>query len=272
MCHSRYPDPMWTPEIVLSDGEIPLATRLARAITADIRRGRLPAGERLPGSRTLAARLGLHRNTVLAAYRDLVAEGWLVGEPGRGTRVGEGLVEEPARARARQAGFPVAPARHAEFHEPVTAPINLAEGHPDLVAFPAAALGRAWRAAVLRQPKLLGYGDARGHLRLREVVAEMLAATRGMAVQADDVLITHGAQQALDLTARALCRPGDVVAVEALGYPPAWAAFRAAGATLDGMELDEESVKAQEMIGQVSTLVRENPDAAATLVKRWLNR
>ena len=70
---------MWSPEFPLPADDLPLATRIARMIIADIRRGRLRPGDRLPGSRTLAARLAVHRNTVLTAYRELSAEGWIVG-------------------------------------------------------------------------------------------------------------------------------------------------------------------------------------------------
>ncbi|MFY0578041.1 aminotransferase class I/II-fold pyridoxal phosphate-dependent enzyme [Cystobacter fuscus] len=69
--------------------------------------------------------------------------------------------------------------------------------------------------------RLLGYGDARGHPRLRAALAEMLSSLRGLAVHADELIITRGSQGALDLVARTLLRPGDTVAVEAIGYRPA---------------------------------------------------
>jgi GntR family transcriptional regulator/MocR family aminotransferase len=73
----------------------------------------------------------------------------------------------------------------------------------------------------------------------------MLATSRGLATTADDLLITRGSQMGLDLVARALIQPGDAVVVEALGYRPAWAAFRAAGATLVPLPVDAEGVQVE---------------------------
>jgi GntR family transcriptional regulator/MocR family aminotransferase len=120
--------------------------------------------------------------------------------------------------------------------------LQLIGGLPDPRLAPTAELARALRRA-LRRPEHLGYGDPRGHRRLREALAGMLSATRGMGHGADGLLVTRGAQMAVAATARALLSPGDLVAVEAMGYRPAWEALRAAGARLvpvpvDGAGLD----------------------------------
>jgi GntR family transcriptional regulator/MocR family aminotransferase len=121
--------------------------------------------------------------------------------------------------------------------------LNLSNGAPDVRLVPARMLGRAYRRALsLRAPELLAYGDAAGHAELRAAVASMLSSTRGLAARADDVVITRGSQMALNLTARALLRPGDTVAVEHPGYRPAWEAFRAAGATVVPLGVDDDGV------------------------------
>src|SRR6185437_9298305 len=101
----------WSFPVTLDPGSgEPLTLQISRAVTSDIRRGRLKAGALLPGSRTLAATLGVHRNTVLAAYRELEAEGWI--EPGaRSTRVAENLPSRPARGLASRTtpGFELEP-------------------------------------------------------------------------------------------------------------------------------------------------------------------
>ena len=108
---------------------------------------------------------------------------------------------------------------------------------------PAKVIGRAYRRALgLRGADLLAYGDPEGHPGLRSALASMLASTRGLAVTQDDVLVTRGSQMALSLAARALVRPGDVVAVEAFGYRPAWEAFRAAGATVIPIPVDADGI------------------------------
>jgi GntR family transcriptional regulator/MocR family aminotransferase len=127
--------------------------------------------------------------------------------------------------------------------------LNLGSGSPDVRLVPARAIGRAYRRVLaLRGAELLKYGDPEGHAGLRTALAAMLATTRSLAIGPDEVLVTRGSQMALALAARALVRPGDVVAVESLGYRPAWEAFRAAGATLvavpvDGDGLDVEALR-----------------------------
>src|SRR4030081_1390073 len=102
----------WQVALDLNDqrggSEQPIFIRLARAITDDVRRGRLKPGDALPGSRSLARALGVHRNTVLAAYAELESEGWLTTAPAAGTFVSRALPEvEPRRREVR----PSLPAR-----------------------------------------------------------------------------------------------------------------------------------------------------------------
>ncbi len=113
---------------------------------------------------------------------------------------------------------------------------------PILRLAPHAALGRAWRRAV-RARDLLGYAaDARGDLRLREALAALLSETRGLAAGSDDLMVVRGSQMALDLVARSLLRPGDVVAVEEPGYGPARRVFARAGARVVPLAVDREGM------------------------------
>jgi len=205
----------------------PLFVQIARAITERIRRGRLRPGDPLPGTRSLARTLGVHRNTVLAACRELAAEGWITTSPARGTFVSRALPDPaprpfaPAARRKPQASPPA----HAGYAlQPPPPPWSatqsargvamLVGGKPDVGLVPAMALARAYRRTLKRHGgAVLGYGDPRGHLRLRVAIAAMLGATRGVAATADEVLITRGSQMAMFLVARALLGPGDVVAV-----------------------------------------------------------
>jgi GntR family transcriptional regulator / MocR family aminotransferase len=259
-----------------ADGDQPIFLRLARAISDDVRRGRLRPGDALPGSRTLARTLGVHRNTVLAAYAELIAEGWLTTAEATGTFVSDALPDVEARrpagggvraAMPARLGFelrrrtfvnddapwPAAaspPARTgkrglraSEADRLRMTPLSLSGGLPDVRLLPTAPLARAYRRALRRHgPELLGYGDPRGHVGLRQALATMLSALRGVAATADDLVITRGSQMALDLIARALLAPGDVVAVEALGYRPAWNARSSTGARLVALPVDEEGL------------------------------
>ncbi|HEX6276211.1 MAG TPA: PLP-dependent aminotransferase family protein [Polyangiaceae bacterium] len=234
-------------------GETPLYLQLARGLAADVRRGRLRPGAALPGTRTLAAALGVHRNTVLAAYAELVAEGWLRARPGGGTFVCESLPEPALRRfskRPPRDGIPGEPAFALRQElEPTlaleTPPAELVMlgGTPDLRLLPTALLARAYRRALKHEPNLrLGYGLVAGEPRLREALAELVSRRRALAARAENVLVTRGSQMALDLVARALCRPGDAVAVETLGYRPAWRALTGAGARLVPIPVDRNGV------------------------------
>jgi GntR family transcriptional regulator/MocR family aminotransferase len=116
-------------------------------------------------------------------------------------------------------------------------------GYPDLSLVPRAAIARAYRRALLaRGGDALGYGDPRGEPALREGLAAMLRSLRGLSVDADRLVVTRGSQMALDLSARAILAPGDVVAVESWGYRPAWEALALAGAQLRPLPVDRDGL------------------------------
>jgi len=225
-----------------------LYVQIVQAVVHDIRRGRLVPGQRLPGSRTLAERLGVHRNTVLTAYAELQAEGWIQADRARQTCVCETLPEvalapaSRARRISAEPGFPLARRSVPDEREQRPGEL-LSDGTPDLRLAPRVALARAYRHVLRgRDVHLLGYGDARGHVRLRRALARMLSDTRALRTSEDDVLVTRGSQMALELVSRVLCGPNDVVAVEALGYRPAWRALAAGGAELVSVPLDAEGL------------------------------
>ncbi|MGH8260132.1 MAG: PLP-dependent aminotransferase family protein [Steroidobacteraceae bacterium] len=245
---------------------VPLFRRISRAVVAEIERGRLRPGTRLPGSRTLAESLRVHRNTVLAAYEELIAEGWAESSRARGTFVSGSLPDvrlrrthdRLARARVQPAiGFDLRPAA-APRDLAVTGPGTwLASGGvPDVRLAPFVPLARAYRRVIRTDPEsLLSYGHPEGHPRLRAALASMLGATRGLTVGADDVVITSGSQMALDLVSRALLEPGDTVAIEDPGYARAWPAFRQTGARLVPIAVDAGGLD----IEALSTLVARSP-------------
>jgi GntR family transcriptional regulator / MocR family aminotransferase len=235
-------------------GALPPFLQIARALTEDIRRGRLRAGERLPGSRRLATTVRVHRNTVLAALAELQAEGWIETAPGRGTFVSRAIPDERGTPASRRlaprmqvparAAFPLADPPIA-YRPPVLprGTLNLSNGAPDVRLVPARAIGRAYRRVLAQRSRgLLAYGEPEGHPALRSALASMLTSTRGLAITGDDVLVTRGSQMALTLVARALVRAGDIVAVENVGYRPAWEAFRAAGATVVPVAVDRDGI------------------------------
>jgi len=229
----------------------PKGRALVAALLHDLRRGRLVGGERLPGARTLASRLGLARGTVDEAYAELEAEGWLERRPQQGTFVRE-LPDVPsftapvADAQGMpQVGFdlpPLPPSRRRLT--PPDTELALLGGRPDLRLLPVAELARAYgRVLRGRGRHLVDYGAPDGTTRLREALGRWLASTRSIRPAPAGLLVTRGSQQGLYLLARALLRPGDRVGVEAMGYPPAWEALRAAGAELVPVPVDDEGAR-----------------------------
>jgi GntR family transcriptional regulator/MocR family aminotransferase len=255
--------PGWNLALALSAPDGPLFLQIARAIMNDVRRGRLRPRDELPGSRALAQSLGVHRNTVLAAYRELSAEGWVTTDPARGTFVSSALPDVAPRrfAPADQAreqisarvGYALPPAESALALPPPPGVLSLNGGIPDVRLVPTAAIARAYRRALRRGGKaLLGYADPRGCPELRTALADMLSATRGLAARAENVMVTRGSQLAIDLVCRTLVQPGDVVAVEALGYRPAWEALRGAGAVVKPIALDDDGMRVDALAALVA--------------------
>jgi GntR family transcriptional regulator/MocR family aminotransferase len=236
--------------------------QIVTALASEIQRGRLRPGDRLPGSRTLAKMLQVHRQTVVWAVDELIAEGWLVSKPASGTFVAEKFPERSSRTTARVSRSPT-PSRFAISVSsapvpelPATVPpetLLMSGTRPDVRLLPADLIGRAYRRALrVNGPALLSYSHPAGLRRLREELATMLSATRGVAVDANSVLVTRGSQMALMLAARALVRPGEAVAVEHPGYRPAWEAFRLAGAEIVPVPVDENGIDVDDLQRQVA--------------------
>ncbi|MEO3929680.1 PLP-dependent aminotransferase family protein [Micromonosporaceae bacterium B7E4] len=224
-----------------------LAAQIYRQLREAVFDGRLRPGERLPPTRELAERLGVARNTVAAAYDRLTAEGFLVGRVGSGTYVGDRRLIGEARPRTAPVGqgvrprpvwdsVPEVPRRPAPRYD-------FRVGAPDPALFPLQTwrrlVGRQLRAATVRCP---AYTEPDGHPGLRAALARHLGVSRSVRAGADDVLVTQGAQQALDLVGRVLIEPGDRVAVEEPGYPPVRRLFQTLGARVTGVPVDAEGL------------------------------
>jgi GntR family transcriptional regulator/MocR family aminotransferase len=234
---------------------VPIFTQIARAIAGDVRRGRLHSGDILPGTRALARTLGVHRNTVIAAYSELTAEGWITTERGRGTFISKTLPDpRPRRFASTTGGDGVETSEAFELGAGVTvaqcpsglpAVYNLG-GWPDLRLVPTKPLARAWRRSIERQGRrALSYGGPDGHPRLRTALAAMLRDSRGLAVDPSRLLITRGTQGALTVIAHAILRPGDVVAVEDPGYRRAWQVLSLTGARVIPIRVDAHGLSTE---------------------------
>jgi GntR family transcriptional regulator/MocR family aminotransferase len=222
------------------------STVLYRALLDALRQGRLTPGDRLPPSRALAVDLGISRATVATVYERLVAEGHLVARVGAGTFVSEAAAL-PTRRRRRTPDALRPRASWAFDAQPVsgseaTPPCDFRVGIPDAGLFPFDTWRRLLAAASRRSTGAGTYAPPEGHPALRAALARHLAYSRGVSAEPDDVLVTHGTQQALDLVARVMLEPGDVVVVEDPGYPYARALFTSHGARVIPVPVDEEGL------------------------------
>jgi GntR family transcriptional regulator/MocR family aminotransferase len=178
--------------------------RLMRALREAIRSGRLAPGTRLPPYRALALDLGIARNTVAAAYAELVEEGWLTARQGSGTEVAHRTAPvepDPRRAPARPSSPRIA-------HD-------LMPSSPDAAAFPRSAWATSARRALTAAPSdAFGVGDPRGRPEVRQALVDYLARTRGVRTTAEHIVICSGYAHGLRLLCQVLRGP---VAVEAYG-------------------------------------------------------
>jgi GntR family transcriptional regulator/MocR family aminotransferase len=241
-----------------------LAARIYRQLLEAILDGRLPEGVRLPPTRELALRLAVSRNTVATAYERLTAEGFLVGRVGAGTFVATAPVT-PVGSRKAPPGRGVWPRRlwrsmpTAASTASAPPPYDFTVGMPDARLFPL----DTWRRLVAHQLRAAtvltaSYDEPAGHPRLREAIARYVGVARSVRARAEDVLVTNGAQQALDLIGRVLIEPGGCVAVEDPGYPPARLLFRSLGANVVGVPVDGEGL-AVDRIPESARLVYTTP-------------
>ncbi|RZA36792.1 MAG: PLP-dependent aminotransferase family protein [Lysobacteraceae bacterium] len=243
----------------------PLFRQLYARLKDAILHGRLAPGTRLPATRELARQLKVSRQTVLAAYEQLAAEGYLRGAVGQGSFVdtalpaarpvadGDSLAPgAPRPLPARGAAMASSMARVRHHLGPLRA---FRPSMPGLDLFPFEVWrkleARHWR----RRELPLGYGAAAGHAPLREMLCAYLNASRGVRCTPEQVIITTGSQQALYLLAQLLLAPGEGVWLESPGYQGAAAPFEVAGARMCLVPVDAEGM-------DVAYAAARYPDAA----------
>lgn len=244
----------------------PLYRQLYDGMRTAIVDGRLSPGQRVPSTRSLALELEISRIPVVNAYEQLRTEGYLEAVVGAGTCVAQAIPEDSllsaklARSkRATKAPEALAPrpsSRRAKALLRTGSPhpwiprqgafrMNL----PALDRFP----GEIWGALVSRHARtmsrsVMAYGDAMGHLPLREAIAEYLGTVRAVRCNASQVAITTGSQQGLQASAQLLLDEREEICVEDPGYPGARLAFEAAGGRVIPVSVDQEGLIVDELV------------------------
>ncbi len=197
------------------DHERPLFVQLCDQLRARIGSGKLVARQRLPASRQLAAELGLARGTVVTAYEQLVAEGYLESRRGSGYFVGD----IRARGLTPVEDSSATPRRSAITSSSDTA--LLFPGYPDSRLFPARQWARCLARTARVEPTALVTGQSRfGDPQLRTAIARYLADWRGLSIDPAQIMITAGSVDALEICLRTLATPGERIALENPGYQP----------------------------------------------------
>ena len=217
------------------------------ALVRAIGEGRLRPGDRLPPTRELGADLAVSRTTVATAYERLTAEGYLEGRVGAGTFVTAAAAPRPTGRRGTPSALAPRPG-WTFLPEPTSGQTerprhDFQVGIPDAELFPF----DTWRRLVTSEVRLRAncpgtYASPSGLTALREAIARHLGRTRGLTVDGDEVVVTNGTQQALDLVSRVLLSPGDVVAVEDPGYSRATDLFASHGARVVPVPVDAEGL------------------------------
>jgi GntR family transcriptional regulator/MocR family aminotransferase len=224
-----------------------LQQQLFQRIKHAILTGRLTAGTRLPATRQLAVDLGISRNTVIAVWAQLQAEGFLLSDR-QGSRISK-MAQLPADDDKNAISDITLSPRIAQLrssHRTLSQEMALRPGIPALAHFPLAQWRRALNRVMLHQPQqLLGYGDPLGERTLREALAQHLALARGVRCTPEQIVITEGAQQALTLCVALLSSPGDIGWVEEPGYRGAKAAMRLGDMRIEPVPVDAQGLAAQ---------------------------
>ena len=241
--------------------EQPLRDQVYMGVRAAILDGRLPPGARLASTRELARQLGVARFTIDDAYDRLASEGYTEGRRGSGTYVGnlDALMIPPkATTRTTPRATPPASRVAAKLSQwgkrlPTVTPdlepeprlqFNFHTGTPALDAFPAAIWQRLQaRETRTREQAHYDYGASAGLPALRAAIADYLARSRGVRCTPEQVVVTSGTRQSIDLLARVLLDPGDTAIVEDPGYPATRLTLDIAGARVEPLPVDGDGLR-----------------------------
>lgn len=236
-----------------------LYLQLADAILYHIKQGEFRSGQKLPGTRDVAAILGMNRITVAKAYDELQMQGWLESHIGRGTFVSTHIpelkpteLENTAKPKSQQkAGFVIDTQRHINnpFFVP-TSQLHLDDGYPDPKLAPIKELYRAYRSQLTRSglySKFGSYSHPDGPDHYRDALSHYLNETRGLKTTGKNILSVRGTLMGINLVCNALINPGDVIVSGIPGWQRAEHNFLHAKATHIGIPVDEHGLVVDEL-------------------------
>jgi GntR family transcriptional regulator/MocR family aminotransferase len=234
--------------------DTPVYLQVANAIIQEMKKGRVGPGIKLPGTRQMAELLNIHRKTLVRAYEELDAQGWIEMLPSKGTFTSKRLPEinprrlsgsqDKANAFPKQTGFPVKV--NDRIRTPVLPYRNIIGFHdgPDVRLMPSAEIGRAYKRILSRHANLkyLSYVEIAGVQQFRKVLSDYLNTSRGLQTTYENIMVTRGSQMGLYLLSGVLFSKGDKMLVGETNYYYADHVFMHAGVQLTRVAVDEYGI------------------------------
>lgn len=238
---------------IQKSSERPVYLQVCDAVITEIKHGIIKPGTKMPGTRTMAEELGLNRQTVVKAYDELYAQGWLVLVESKGTFVSEQLPEvKPRRFEAERTEATISGKTGYAFrvntsiHAPANPNRHITGFHdgPDVRLVPADLLARGYKSVLSRKSGLLllSYTDPSGSVVVRKAISEYLNSSRGLQTDERNIVVTRGTQMAMYLLSRVLFEKDDLVVCADVGYRYAELTFMNAGAKLVRVPVDDEGI------------------------------
>lgn len=252
---------MSSPEVIRQlvqidkDCNTPVYLQVSNAFIHVIRKGHLHNRSKLPGTRELSSLLNIHRKTAVAAYEELVAQGWIEMIPRKGTFVSNRLPEvKPLKLKKDEEllRYPEKTLFSIENKSIPSVPVinfqssklAITDGFPDIRLAPTEILFRELRSLAGKAAfkKYYQYGSPKGSDVLCETLSEFLSETRGLPITAENVMITHGAQMGIYLASSLLLKPGDHVIVGDPSYFATTQSFQQLGAVINRVPVDDKGI------------------------------
>ena len=241
------------------NAKTPLFLQIANGLTENIKAGIIPKGTKLLGTRAMAETLDVHRKTVVAAYDEMIAQGWLETQASKGTFVSLKIPEVKPISLDKigikndfktTTGFILH--KSTILNRPAlrgSSMLGFDDGSPDVRLAPLDELARAYRTVLKKgyKKEMLFYGDTKGEMSLREAMVDYLKDSRGLNVSTDNVMITRGSMMAIYLTVQTVVNMGDNVVVSEIGYGSSNMICKNSGANLLSVGVDENGLKTDEI-------------------------
>jgi len=241
---------------------VALYRQIAIALINAISQGIIKANTPLPSTRDLARILNVHRKTVVAAYSELEAQDWVVSVPRKYVMVSDKIPQlKPKKWNKEMSTVPsyavsfalpfkkIESTTYKKQQEQALPSVIIDDGYPDVRLSPIDDLLKMYRSYTSKKHtiKYATYGTNQGSVKLREVLTHYLSETRGLNIQRENILITHGAQMSIYLAGQLLLEAGDVIVVGKPNYTTASHAFEQTGAQIMEVSVDEFGLVVEEV-------------------------